>query len=530
VRTYHHARRFAAAFTLSLCGMATVAATGNAATVSLKSEFFSTYVDFSDAAGDVPGEVNSVTVSRDGVGQILLTDTTTTPVDGDGPGGCSVSGSVATCPAPGVIPFAGVNLSTGGGADTITLATSIPGTYADAGSGDDTLTGSPGADVLIGGPGDDVVAGNGGDDFLAADSNPAYPLSAGFFAGGDDVVDGGEGNDSLDGGGGDDTMNGGAGDDVMNGGAELTDGAGSHDRDHLIGGPGNDHAVGGADNDVIEGGSGDDGTVTRLYGALDGGPGDDAVSGGEGNDALAGGEDADTVNGDAGNDELDGNSGNDVLSGQAGSDAVFGGTGDDAITGGADRDELRGQGGDDTLLSNDSGPDQVGCGAGVDAVTNDAVDTVDGDCETISTPPLAGPAGPAGPTGAPGVTGPAGATGAVGATGSAGPAGPTGPAGARGPVGSAVGVTVRCKLTGKKKSKVTCTTKSAASARGARVKMRLSRNWRVVASGSVRLRGSTSVVDLRMLRRVHAGSYTLTVVVPTQNGKTQARRQLVVIR
>jgi len=233
---------------------------------------------------------------------------------------------------------------------------------------------------------------------------------------------------------------------------------------------------------------------------------------------LIGGSGADDLTATAGANELDGNAGNDVLSGLAGSDAIFGGPGNDTISGGAESDELRGERGDDTLLSNDSSPDQVGCGAGVDAVTNDAVDTVDGDCERVSTPPVAGPAGSVGPAGA------------AGAPGSAGPLGPAGTAGLRGPAGPATAITVSCKLTGSRKNKIRCTTKRVAPVHGARIRIRLSRHGRMVASGSRRLHGTSSVIDLQPLRRVHAGSYALTALVPTPTGTTQVLRSRVVIR
>src|SRR4051795_7614571 len=63
------------------------------------------------AAGDVaslcggangPGETNKLTVAGDGAGNVVFTDTS--PIaDGDGAGGCTASGSTATCPATGYV-------------------------------------------------------------------------------------------------------------------------------------------------------------------------------------------------------------------------------------------------------------------------------------------------------------------------------------------------------------------------------------------------------------------------------------------
>jgi serralysin len=69
--------------------------------------------------------------------------------------------------------------------------------YVDAGSGNDTVTGSNFADDLRGGSGNDTL--NGGD--------------------GNDALAGGSGNDTLNGGANDDTITGGAGRDTMTGGA-----------------------------------------------------------------------------------------------------------------------------------------------------------------------------------------------------------------------------------------------------------------------------------------------------------------------
>ncbi len=194
-------------------------------------------------------------------------------------------------------------------------------------------------------------------------------------------------------------------------------------------------------------------------------------------------------------------------------------SGNDTSTGGADHDELRGERGDDTLVSTDEGGDQVGCGAGADGVTNDAVDTVDGDCETVSAAPAAGPTGATGPAG------PAGATGARG------PAGAKGARGARGPRGRAARISVTCRLVGARKNRIRCTTHNLAVPRGSSVRIRLSRNGRLVAAGKGRVRsGGSSSVDLKLGRALRAGTYTLTARVPRANKKAQIIRRRFIVR
>src|SRR3954454_19405433 len=44
-----------------------------------------------------PGETNTVTVTTDGSGNVVFTDTQAV-TDGDGPGGCDATGNTGTCP------------------------------------------------------------------------------------------------------------------------------------------------------------------------------------------------------------------------------------------------------------------------------------------------------------------------------------------------------------------------------------------------------------------------------------------------
>ncbi len=91
---------------------------------------------------------------------------------------------------------------------------------AQAGRGDDTISGGRGGDRISGGDGDDRLNGDRGNDRLS----------------------GGNGADRLSGGKGNDTLFGGAGDDQLLGGTGA---------DRLSGGPGADRLTGGAGADVF---------------------------------------------------------------------------------------------------------------------------------------------------------------------------------------------------------------------------------------------------------------------------------------
>ena len=113
---------------------------------------------------------------------------------------------------------------------------------------------------------------------------------------------------------------------------------------------------------------------------------------------------------------------------------------------------------------------------------------------------VAGPAGPAGPQGAPGPA-------VNGAPGAAGPAGPAGQTGARGADGASIRrVSVTCKLTGKRKTNIRCTTKLTRTS-SATVKLRLAKSGKTVARGSSQARNGKAAVTLKGTAR--AGRYTL---------------------
>ncbi|MBX7166500.1 MAG: S8 family serine peptidase [Pirellulales bacterium] len=170
---------------------------------------------------------------------------------------------------------------------------------ADAGAGNDTLTGGDGADSLLGGQGNDVVQAGAGDDFLWGD--------------GSEFADGKPGDDTLDGGAGHDT--------IIADGAEGGDDIiyGQDGDDSIFAGGGNDWVDGGANDDRIVGGDGAEGSNDTLFGGagndyLDGGVGSDLTDGGDGRDLLVSGA---------------------AASSQSGGDTVSGGADDDILVAGS---------------------------------------------------------------------------------------------------------------------------------------------------------------------------------------------------
>ncbi|HEX8101996.1 MAG TPA: calcium-binding protein [Solirubrobacteraceae bacterium] len=272
--------------------------------------------------------------------------------------------------------------------------------------GPDTIAGREGDDTLVGGAGLDTLFGGDDQDVLEGGAD-ADALSGGAA---DDELSGGDGGDTIEGGDGDDRLPGGLGDDTLRGDAGL---------DSLFGEGGNDLLDGGIDRDVSSGGPGIDRVtyatrsdpVTVTIGAefasgnaaddvggqrdtvntdvenVDGGAGGDTLTGNAdpnrlagngGDDHVFGGTGADTLIGGDGADELDGEADGDDIRGDAGSDVLIGGFGIDALFGGADDDDVR---------IREGTQDTASCGDGpADTVTADAIDSVDGTCETVSLP------------------------------------------------------------------------------------------------------------------------------------------------
>jgi Ca2+-binding RTX toxin-like protein len=174
-----------------------------------------------------------------------------------------------------------------------------------AGSGDNTIHGTPGDDVIVAREGNDRVFARGGDDFVC----------------------GGRGNDRIRGGTGADSLGGGLGSDVpfrSNQRRDVDGGLFGNRGDDLIrGGDGIDRLQGGKGDDTLRGGlelengvaaagiasanGGDQargGTYHASWGGLiRGGGGSDNLFGGEGDDLLDSRDDIEF------NDELDGGKG-----------------------------------------------------------------------------------------------------------------------------------------------------------------------------------------------------------------------------
>lgn len=289
----------------------------------------------------------------------------------------------------------------GEGEDTITVTGGVQWESArlsaDGGPGDDTIGAAAtwAAPVtLAGGPGDDSVGGTGpvvahgewGADRLSAATSFGGP-GADTLVGSaeEDCFAGGRGDDRLDGGRASDRLFGGSGNDVVNGGA------------------GSDDLTGGRGADRIRGGVGRHDTAYYRHNArpvsvtLDARPNDgsrnerdnvrgdvEAIVGSPRADLLVGNARNNVLFGDDGDDVLLGQGGNDFLAGEGGADRLAGGPGNDILRGasfsfrddvlpdGSRRDTLRGGSGQDRLVSQDLGPDNlVDGGSGYDRAVVD---------------------------------------------------------------------------------------------------------------------------------------------------------------
>ncbi len=350
-----------------------------------------------------PGEVNSVTVVRDGDAWVYADP----GADLNPLGDCTTSGDTVRCPAAGIT---NLTVDLGDGDDEANINAPTISTLLLGRGGDDRITGGGGADVMVGGIGSDTLNGGAGDDMLTAeDVQNASTASANVLDGGPgaDLLYGAAGADDLRGGDGDDReLRGFAGNDVVDGGSGADTLSGGDDNDMLRGGEGNDvlglDARIGADgvpsergDDVMLGDGGDDllrpglgptGGVTDAD-VLGGGAGRDTVTyerrsdgvsatiGAGAGDGAAGerddiGLDVERLVGSAGDDALGGGPGGDELDGGPGNDTLDGGDGADTLNGGsgdAGNDELRGGGGVDMLLGN-AGNDALDGGDGSDTV------------------------------------------------------------------------------------------------------------------------------------------------------------------
>ncbi len=165
--------------------------------------------------------------------------------------------------------------------------------------------------------------------FLAAASILALSASdraAAQGTTGNDSLTGGPGADVINGIGGSDTIYGRDGADLLSGGALYDELYGEAHNDTLNGDGGDDALIGGNDDDVLNGGGGPDYLL-----------GDDFMPGNGGADTLNGGDQDDDLRGGPGADVLNGGNGNDLLHGSAyggadGADGYDGGAGVDRVS------------------------------------------------------------------------------------------------------------------------------------------------------------------------------------------------------
>ena len=238
-------------------------------------------------------------------------------------------------------------IDAGDGNDVITTGL-IAGTIL-CGNGDDTVSSGTGSVLIVGGDGNDLLKAHtdGGSATIYGDDG----FDSIFASGGDDLIIGGANKDSIRAGGGNDTIR----------------GFGGHD--HILGQDGNDLICAAAGNDQIDAGAG----LDTIYGS----DGDDSIFGGANKDVIYAGNGNDTVRGYGGNDKIFGQGGEDSLWGNAGNDRLDGGDGNDFLSGGAGSNRLFGNAGDDLFQADNSTPDILDGGDGVNrGAFDDLLDTV----------------------------------------------------------------------------------------------------------------------------------------------------------
>ncbi|HEX8240036.1 MAG TPA: calcium-binding protein, partial [Allosphingosinicella sp.] len=258
---------------------------------------------------------------------------------------------------------AGADVLDGGADDDILISFDASNVYysysemvsLDVGTEHDVLVGGAGNDRLVAGYGDDVSGGTGENNlyinFLGATSG-VYADFRAQLMGGSIVVGGGTitgitSTVNIQGSNYDDTLY----------------SVGQYSFSNVYGNGGNDHIVGDYYSWILSGGEGNDvvdGRLSQYLHDVDGGAGDDILYGAYGSSDAHGGEGNDTIYaygftyGGAGNDLI-------VLQQGASSGVVYGEEGDDDISaaqfygamlaGGAGADVLRGNSGNDKLVS-----------------------------------------------------------------------------------------------------------------------------------------------------------------------------------
>jgi hypothetical protein len=115
-----------------------------------------------------PGAKDNLLITRPSASTLMVSDLPNGPYSGSGihtGPGCSRGGDyTATCGATGITK---IQVRSGGGADRIFNATTVPGSL-NGGPGNDALVGGLGNDAITGGPGGDSFKGRNGNDTLRA--------------------------------------------------------------------------------------------------------------------------------------------------------------------------------------------------------------------------------------------------------------------------------------------------------------------------------------------------------------------------
>ncbi len=321
------ARRLLTAAVLSAGVLAATSATASAATTATFSS--GTLTVFGDSLN------NSITVSRDAAGKILVNG-----------GAVTVTGGTPTVANTALIRVFGQ-----GGGDVIALSEvngALPAAHLFGGADNDTVTGGSGGDQLFGQAGNDTLLGRGGFDLLFGGSE-------------NDTLTGGDADDQVFGQSGNDRMIWNPGDDT-----DLNEGGENEDTVEVNGGGGAEQFtttangtrvrfdrlnpapfaidIGTSEKLVLNANGGDDsfsatGNLAALIAiTVDGGAGNDTLLGSNGIDLLLGGD------------------GNDFADGQQGNDVAFLGAGDDTFQWdpGDGSDIVEGQDGTDEMAFNGS--------------------------------------------------------------------------------------------------------------------------------------------------------------------------------
>jgi Ca2+-binding RTX toxin-like protein len=318
-------RRLLAGSVLAAGIMAATSVPANAATTAT----------FSGGVLTVTGDAaaNTITVSRDAAGRILVNNNAIAVVGG----------------TPTVANTSLIRVLGQAGNDVITINEAngaLPAANLFGGAGNDVLTGASGSDQLFGQGGNDTLLGKGGADLL-------------FGGSANDTITGGDADDQAFGQGGNDRMIWNPGDDT-----DLNEGGDGTDTVEVNGGNGAETFtttangtrvrfdrvtpgpfsidIGTSENLVLNANGGADqysatGNLAALIKIT--------VDGGEDNDTLLGSNGADILLGGDGNDFVDGNQGNDTGLLGAGDDTFQWDPGDGS-------DTVEGQAGADTMAFN----------------------------------------------------------------------------------------------------------------------------------------------------------------------------------